>query len=95
MLFAIFNVVNFITNEIGTEILVLHFCLGGLAGLAFVEIIIGLLPQSIYLKINNCKKNCISFIKQSCYISIILDIATSLGKFGWKVHLAEMHCEIV
>lgn len=55
ILFAIFNVLNFIAIEIGTEIIPLHFCLGGLAALAFAEIIIGLLPESIYLKVKNCK----------------------------------------
>lgn len=62
MLFALFNTINFITIVIGKEILALHFCCGVFAGLAFTEIIIGLLPESIYLKVKNFKKNYISFI---------------------------------
>lgn len=67
LIFAIFNVVNFIANEIGREILVLHLCLGGLAGLAFAEVIIGLLPEMIYLKVKNYKKKFIPFIKWPYY----------------------------
>lgn len=63
LIFAIFNIVNFITNEIGREIPILHFCLGGLAGLAFAALIIGLLPESIYLKIKDYKKSCVLFLK--------------------------------
>jgi len=64
LLFAIFNVVNLITNEVGTKFAVLHFLLGGLAGLAFAEIIIGLLPESIYLSLKNHKKNGIHWFKK-------------------------------
>ena len=56
LIFAVYNIIYLITKVIDTEIVVLHFCLGGLAGLAFVEIIIGLLPESIYFKIKNFKK---------------------------------------
>lgn len=63
LLFAIFNVVHLITNEIGPEIVVLHFILGGLVGLALAEIIIGLLPESAYFRLKKFKKNIIPFIK--------------------------------
>ena len=62
ILFAVFNVLNFITIVIGKEILVLHFCRGIMAGLAFIQVIIGVLPESIYLKVKSFKKNCIPFI---------------------------------
>lgn len=57
LLIAIFNLVNFITNELGTKVPVLHFCLGGLAGLAFMELIMGMLPEAVYYKIKSYKKN--------------------------------------
>jgi hypothetical protein len=63
LILAIFYVLNLITKEIGEEIFVLHFLLGGLVGLAFAEMVIGLLPESIYLKIKNFKKKCNPFIK--------------------------------
>ena len=56
LLFAIFNILNFITKEVGTEMPILHFCLGVLTGLAFLYIIIGLLPESNYLKLRRFKK---------------------------------------
>lgn len=63
LFFAIFNILNLIANVIGKEILALHFFRGGFAALALVEIIIGLLPESIYLKVKNSKKNFILFRK--------------------------------
>lgn len=61
--FVLFSILNFISNEIGAEIPILHFGRGILVGLAFAEIIIGLLPESIYLKTKNFKKSYIQFIK--------------------------------
>lgn len=61
LLLAIFNVINLITNEIGTEIVALHFLLGGLAGLALAEFIIGLLPETAYTGLKNWKKSFIPF----------------------------------
>lgn len=58
-LFTIFNVINFITDQIGTEIFVFELLLGGIAGVAFAEIIIGSLPETIYVKLKNFKKNII------------------------------------
>lgn len=58
-LFTIFNVINFITDQIGTEIYVFELLLGGIAGVAFAEIIIGSLPETIYVKLKNFKKNII------------------------------------
>lgn len=58
-LFTIFNVINFITDQIGTETFVFELLLGGIAGMAFAEIIIGLLPETIYVKLKNFKKNII------------------------------------
>ena len=61
MLFALFQVVNFISILTGNEIQVLHFCLGIIAALAFMELIIGLLSDSIYHKVRNFKRNRIPF----------------------------------
>lgn len=58
-LFTIFNVINFITDQIGTEIFIFELLLGGIAGVAFAEIIIGSLPETIYVKLKNFKKNII------------------------------------
>ncbi len=57
LLFAIFNLANLMINHLFPEIPALHFILGGLAGLAFCEIIIGILPETTYLKLKNLKKN--------------------------------------
>jgi len=62
LLFTLFNIINLIIIVIGKEIVVLHFCRGVLAGLAFTQVIIGMLPESIYLKVKSFKKNCIPFI---------------------------------
>lgn len=58
-LFTIFNVIHFVTDQIGTETFVFELLLGGIAGMAFAEIIIGLLPETIYVKLKNFKKNII------------------------------------
>lgn len=63
LLFAIFNIVNLIVNNFFPEILALHFLLGGLAGLAFAQIIIGILPEPTYLKLKAFKKNVFTFKK--------------------------------
>lgn len=57
LLFAIFNLANLVINHLLPEIPVLHFILGGLAGLAFCQTIIGILPEASYLKLKNLKKN--------------------------------------
>ncbi|WP_373482196.1 hypothetical protein [Acetobacterium sp.] len=57
LLFAIFNLINFIIKNLLPEIPVLHFILGGLAGLALCQIIIGILPAATYLKLKNFKRN--------------------------------------
>lgn len=56
LLFAVFNLVNLFVNNRFPEIPALHFILGGLAGLAFCQIIIGILPESAYLKLKKLKK---------------------------------------
>lgn len=56
LLFAIYNLANLIINYLLPEIPVLHFILGGLAGLALCQIIIGSLPETTYLKLKNLKK---------------------------------------
>jgi len=58
LLFAVFNLINFFTKNILPEIPALHFILGALVGLALCQIIIGILPESTYLKLKNFKKNC-------------------------------------
>lgn len=57
LLFAIFSILNLIINNFFPELPVLHFLLGGLAGLAFSQIIIGILPEPAYLKLKNFKKS--------------------------------------
>lgn len=57
LIFVIFNTLKFIMSEIGVETPALHFFLGGLAGVAFAEIAIGLLPEPIYLKVKNFKRS--------------------------------------
>lgn len=62
MLFGLFQVVNFISIQTGKEIqALLHFCLGIIAALAFMELIIGLLSDSIYHKVRNFKRSRIPF----------------------------------
>lgn len=56
LLFAIYNLANLIINQMLPEIPALHFILGGLVGLSSCLIIIGLLPESTYLKLKNFKK---------------------------------------
>ncbi len=58
LLFAIFNVLKYITNEIVSEVPVIHFILGGLVGLSLVHIVIGSLPESTYSKIKAFKRAC-------------------------------------
>lgn len=55
LLFAVFNVLNLIFNEIVAETPVLHYLLGGLVGLSLAMIIIGILPESVYLKLKEFK----------------------------------------
>ncbi len=57
LLLALFNIINFITTNIAPEIHILHFLLGGLAGLSLCQIVIGILPESAYLKLKNFKKS--------------------------------------
>lgn len=57
ILFALFNLVNLFTNNLFPEVSALHFILGGLAGLAFCETIIGILPETTYTKLKKLKKN--------------------------------------
>lgn len=57
LLFALFNLVNLFTNNLFPEIPALHFILGGLAGLAFCQTVIGILPEATYLKLKKFKKN--------------------------------------
>ncbi|MFH5836763.1 hypothetical protein ACHAL6_11895 [Proteiniclasticum sp. C24MP] len=57
MFFALFQVVNFISIQTGREIRALHFLLGIIAGLAFSELMIGLLSDSVYHRIRSFKKN--------------------------------------
>ncbi|MBU4540573.1 MAG: hypothetical protein KJ774_05050 [Firmicutes bacterium] len=56
LFFAIFNLINFFAKNIISELPVLHFILGGLVGLALCQIIIGILPETTYLKLKNLKK---------------------------------------
>ncbi|KNZ40343.1 hypothetical protein [Acetobacterium bakii] len=63
LLFAIFNLINLFAHDIVPELPVLHFFLGGLAALAFMEIIIGILPEPTYLKLKQFKKNLRPFKK--------------------------------
>jgi len=67
ILFTVFNIINFITIVIGKEIAILHFIRGGLAGLAFTQVIIGLLPESTYVKLKNFKNSSIPFTRLSRY----------------------------
>ncbi|MDZ5724414.1 hypothetical protein [Acetobacterium sp. K1/6] len=55
LLFAIFNLINFFSKNMLPEMPALHFILGGLVGLALCQIIIGILPESTYLKLKNFK----------------------------------------
>lgn len=57
LLFAVFNVLNLIFNEIFAEMPTLHFLLGGFAGLSLTMIIIGILPEAVYLKLKDFKSN--------------------------------------
>lgn len=63
LLFAIFNILNIIVNNFFPEIPVFHFILGGLVGLALCQIIIGILPESAYIKLKRFKKNLFPFKK--------------------------------
>lgn len=59
LFFSLFNIINLINIVIGKDIPILHFCCGVLAVLAFLQVIIGLLPESIYhefVEICNFKK---------------------------------------
>lgn len=56
LLFAVFNIIRYITNEIVSEVPVIHFFLGGLVGLSLVHLIIGLLPEATYLKLKAFKR---------------------------------------
>lgn len=63
LLFAIFNILNIIANNLLQEIPMLHFILGGLVGLALSQIIIGILPEPTYKKLKRSKKNLFPFKK--------------------------------
>lgn len=63
LIFAIFNVINFIIRDFVPEIPVLHFFLGGFVALAFAEIIIGILPEPTYLKLKHFKNSIKPFKK--------------------------------
>jgi len=55
LLVVIFNVINLVVRDFVLEMPVLHFFLGGLAALAFAEIIIGILPEPSYVKLKQFK----------------------------------------
>lgn len=55
LLFTIFNIVRLISDEIGHEIFILHFFLGGLCAGAFLEMVIGMLPEATYIKLKSLK----------------------------------------
>lgn len=57
LLFAVFNILNLIFNEIVAEMPALHFFLGGLVGLSLAMIIIGILPEMVYIKLKDFKIN--------------------------------------
>jgi hypothetical protein len=57
LLFAIFNLINFWSKNVISELPALHFIVGGLTGLALCQIIIGILPESTYLKLKHFKRN--------------------------------------
>lgn len=57
LLLVLFNIINFIATDIFPEIPMLHFLLGGLVGLSLCQIVIGILPESAYLKLKNFKKS--------------------------------------
>ncbi|MBC3798232.1 hypothetical protein [Acetobacterium tundrae] len=53
LLLVLFNIINFIATDISPEIPMLHFLRGGLAGLSLCQIVIGILPETAYLKLKN------------------------------------------
>jgi hypothetical protein len=57
LFFAIFNILNFIHNKMASDIPLLHFTIGILVGLGFLYIFIGILPESVYIKIKSLKNN--------------------------------------
>lgn len=63
LIFAIFNFIRFIAEDILKEVPEIHFILGVLAAMSLVYIMIGTLPENTYLKIKSLKRNLISFIK--------------------------------
>ena len=61
LLFALFQVVYFISMQLGEEIRAVHFALGIIAGLAFSALLIGLLSDSVYQRLKNFKKRILPF----------------------------------
>jgi len=57
VLFAIFNFANLMLQSLIAEMPLLHFIIGMLVGLSFCLIIIGILPETTYLKLKKLKKN--------------------------------------
>lgn len=58
LFFALFSILRFtVNNVLEKDIPALHFLMGAFIGLALAEFIIGMLPESVYDKLKNCKKN--------------------------------------
>jgi hypothetical protein len=61
---ALYNLLNFTVNYVlEREIPALHFFLGAFIGFALAEIVIGMLPESVYDKLKSHKRN----IKQAIF----------------------------
>ncbi len=53
--FVVFNILNYIAIETGSELPLLHFCTAGFIGLSISFLIVGLLPENVYTKVKNIK----------------------------------------
>ena len=62
-IFVIFTVVRFIAEDKLSEMPLIHFLLGILAGVAIILIMIGALPEAKYLRIKAFKKKLNPFVK--------------------------------
>ena len=60
LLFTVFNLLNFISDHLGADYSAIHFMLGMIAGLAFAHILVGILPEPVYVGLKKRKsRKCI------------------------------------
>lgn len=57
ILIAVYNCINIFFTNTNKEIPTLHFLLGGLAGMAILQFVLGMLPEEKYMKLKQYKKS--------------------------------------